>query len=103
MGERAAFVNLLKNRSDRSNICNMRISAHNLAIERGRYFNILREERIFEICKCGSIEDEKHLIHCTAYSDQRVQYETKLSNLSCNYSSFDESKKLHVFLNSSST
>ena len=37
MNERAAYVDALRNRSDRSSLCKLRVSAHNLAIERGRY------------------------------------------------------------------
>jgi hypothetical protein len=45
MGQRPHYVNTLKNRYDRSVICKIRISAHSLMIERGRYFNINKNER----------------------------------------------------------
>ena len=47
----------------RKNITKMRISDHNLFIEKGRYSNIPRDERTCSSCKV--VEDEKHfLIEC---------------------------------------
>ena len=44
----------------------LRISAHDLQIERGRYANIAREDR--KCRKCGVVEDELHFLNdCTHY------------------------------------
>jgi hypothetical protein len=37
------------------------ISAHSLEIEKGRYYNIPRENRVCLSCKAGKVEDELHL------------------------------------------
>jgi hypothetical protein len=62
MGQRPHYVNTLKNRNDRAAVCKIRISAHSLMIERGKYFNINKNERHCSICKTGQVEDENHFI-----------------------------------------
>jgi hypothetical protein len=46
----------------RQSICKIRVSAHSLNIETGRYKNIIRPERKCTNCSKGDIEDEKHFI-----------------------------------------
>jgi hypothetical protein len=48
----------------RQSICkiHVRVSAHSLNIETGRYKNIIRPERKCTNCSKGDIEDEKHFI-----------------------------------------
>jgi hypothetical protein len=45
-------------------ICSVtvRVSAHPLNIETGRYKNIIRSERKCRNCSEGDIEDEKHFV-----------------------------------------
>ncbi len=53
-------------------ITKLRISAHDLLIERGRYFRpkIPREQRL--CTTCNKVEDEEHfLLFCTKYSTLR--------------------------------
>jgi hypothetical protein len=46
-------------------ITKLRISEHNLSIEKGRHLNIPREQRLYSHCKC--IDDKKHfLLHILA-------------------------------------
>ena len=50
----------------RKALCRLRISAHELQIERGRYANIAREDR--KCRTCGVVEDELHFLNdCTRY------------------------------------
>ena len=50
----------------RKALCRLRISAHDLQIERGRYANIAREDR--KCRTCGVVEDELHFLNdCTRY------------------------------------
>ena len=49
IGEHAPYVDSLKNKSDRSVLCKLRLSSHNLAIESDRYFIIPRMDRICEV------------------------------------------------------
>jgi hypothetical protein len=49
-------------------ITKLRISEHNLLIEKGRHSIIPIEQRLCSHCKC--IDDEKHfLLHCTINSE----------------------------------
>ena len=43
-------------------ICEMRISAHNLNIETGRFYNLDRHERMCSMCNLNVVEDEYHFI-----------------------------------------
>ena len=50
----------------RKALCRLRISAHDLQIERGSYANIVREDRKRKTC--GVVEDELHFLNdCTGY------------------------------------
>ena len=53
-------------------IAKIRMSAHKLNIELGRYNNIERSERICILCDAKEIEDEYHfIIQCPRYSNLR--------------------------------
>jgi hypothetical protein len=67
------YVHML-NRNLRSPFCKLRVSAHQLMIEKGRYVTprIPPENRICRICDLNAVEDEFHFImKCTAYNDIR--------------------------------
>jgi hypothetical protein len=52
------------------NIYGIYVSAHELAIEKGRYSNVPRSNRFCNACNANLIEDEEHfLLHCTAYTE----------------------------------
>ena len=52
-----------------------RLSSHQLMIERGRYTNIPKEERICKFCNSQAIENEYHfLMTCDLYKDLRNKY-----------------------------
>jgi hypothetical protein len=46
----------------RSILCKIRLSAHNLAIERGRHLGLHTSDRICTICKTGDVEDESNFL-----------------------------------------
>ena len=78
MGQRPHYVNTLKNRNDRAAVCKIRISAHSLMIERGRYFN--KNERHCPICKTEQVEDENHFIlKCKRFEQIRLKFDDKVS------------------------
>ena len=54
---RAQYVDSISYRSDRSVLSKMIISAHNLAVEKGRYAGIPRHDRICEVCNTGPKEN----------------------------------------------
>ena len=52
-----------------------RLSSHDLAIERGRYENLNRSERICKLCNSKSVECEYHfLLVCPFYRELRQKY-----------------------------
>jgi hypothetical protein len=55
-------VDILRNKTERSILCKIRLSAHNLAIERGRHFGLHTSDRICTICKTGDVENESHFL-----------------------------------------
>ena len=72
------YLESITNAAHRYRTTRLRISAHDLEIEKGRYSNTPREERICKWCS-GSltmdnsyIEDEAHLLYyCDLYADAR--------------------------------
>ena len=56
-------------------ICKMLISAHNLNIETGRFYNLDRHERVCSMCNLNVVEDKYHFIlQCENYIDVRRKY-----------------------------
>lgn len=81
-------------------ITKLRISEHNLLIEKGRHLNIPREQRLCSHCKC--IDDEKHfLLHCTINSELRSSFLNILNNENQIFNNLSESEKLSYILNPS--
>ena len=71
-----SYLDLVRNSIHRHHTTKLRISAHDLEIESGRYSNIPREERICKWCARSRgdkiIEDEKHILYdCDLYVDAR--------------------------------
>ena len=65
---------MIKSRKKRQNLTKIRISAHKLEIEIGRYTRppVIASERYCKICNKSEVEDEKHfLLSCEKYSEQR--------------------------------
>ena len=81
---RPSYVDILKNKNERAMLSKMRVSAHKLAIESGRYTRIKtpKRERLCTVCNSGEIEDEEHfLLNCNAYTSIRHGFLTKLVNM----------------------
>ena len=82
---RAQYVDSISYRSDRSVLAKIRISAHNLTVEKGRYTGILRHDRICKVCNTGSIENEQHfLLECPAYKLLCEDFILKLEKVAIN-------------------
>ena len=76
---RPYYVDILKNKNERAMLSKLRISAHKLAIEGGRYLNIPKNERICTACYSGEVEDEEHFIlNCSLYEPLRQDLCSKL-------------------------
>ena len=81
---REAYLNDTKGFSRRYNTTQLRISAHDLEIERGRYANVPRDERICTWCNTSMgakiVEDESHMLYeCDMYEDIRAKLITRLN------------------------
>ena len=56
-------------------ICKMHISAHNLNIETGRFYDLDGHERVCSMCNLNVVEDEYHyILQCEKYIDVRRRY-----------------------------
>ena len=61
-------------RKKATNLAQLRTSAHNLAIETGRYARpaVPSSERKCKMCDLDEVEDEVHFVNrCTAYEEDR--------------------------------
>jgi hypothetical protein len=70
-----------RERSTRSDFCKLRVSAHNLHIEKGRHQSQYKpvNQRTCMKCNNGDVESEVHLmLYCSHYRDER---ETMFDNL----------------------
>jgi hypothetical protein len=69
------YIDILNLRKFRYIYVNFRIGSHDLEIEKGRYNNTIRENRICKLCDTNTVEDEYHfLLNCNYYSDLRAAY-----------------------------
>ena len=85
----------------RKNFSKLRISAHTLQIEAGRYTRPKTpvELRKCTICKSNSVEDESHFIlDCSYYSEQRTQLFNDLSCIHSGFTQFDKPEKFNFIM-----
>ena len=66
------YLTMLSDSRIRSSVSKMRLSSHNLMIEKGRHLNLNVEDRLCQKCNMDLVEDEFHSIMiCTAFSHKR--------------------------------
>lgn len=96
---RPPYVDICKYKADRSTLCKYRISAHSLAIERGRYKNIPKNNRICLKCTNSEIENEEHFfINCPSFINFRQEFLLKIKNqLNKNITSITKNNLFFVF------
>ena len=58
------YLDFITNKKYRTSLTRFRLSSHKLEIERGRYNNILRENRKCKMCNGNAIENEYHFLAC---------------------------------------
>ena len=94
------YLSVLQNFEHRRNVARLRLSAHRLQIERGRYQGVLRHDRICLRCTSGEVDDEKHfLFSCSCNSDMRTSLYNTIK-LSClNFNSLSTNNKFIWLLN----
>ena len=99
---RSAYVDILRNKTEGSILCKIRLSAHNLDSERGRHLGLHTSDRICTKCSTGDVENESHfLFKCEKYSNYRRSFQCNiLSILQKNHLS--ENQMLNFFVNSNS-
>ena len=81
---RSAYVDILRNKTERSILYKIRLSAHNVTIERGRHLGLHTSDRICTICKTGDVENESHfLFKCEKYSNYRRSFQYNILSKNC--------------------
>jgi hypothetical protein len=94
------YLSIIKNFEQRRRLSKLRISAHKLQIEIGRYQGTLRENRICCRCTSGQVEDEIHyLLHCTCHANHRESFTTYLTSECQNFQNLDDKCKLIWIIN----
>ena len=72
--EMEKYLLCVKNFKLRKLLTKLRLSSHDLYIEKGRYSNVPREKRICNMCNLQCVETEEHFIlHCPFYQEERVK------------------------------
>ena len=77
----------------------LRISAHNLFIERGRYTRppIPADQRICATCPGSKVEDEIHFMtECSVHSTEREQLYKNIIDMCPNFESLQPKQKFYV-------
>ena len=86
------YIDCVTNIKHRLALTRFRCSAHNLAIEEGRYRNIPRENRICTFCNMNFVETEYHfLLVCPYYREIRNEC---LPNYYCSWPSIHKFKSI---------
>ena len=81
----------------RRSITRLRISAHRLKIETGRYIKLDRSERlkVCDKCSAGAVEDGQHfLIECSKFNEYRNNL---FQTVNCNNKNFSKLDNFHKF------
>ncbi|NRB81925.1 MAG: reverse transcriptase family protein [Saccharospirillaceae bacterium] len=99
--QKEPYLDNIKNASNRYRTTRLRISAHDLEIEHGRYKGIPREERICKWCKLSLsgkyIEDECHVLYkCDLYGELRTKLINTLNKSPNIEDSSSTSSYLHI-------
>ena len=83
----------------RKPICRLRVSAHSLLIEMGRYYTP-RTERICQNCMRNEIEDEEHfIIRCDKFTKAREELFELISSKIKEFTHLQDKKTLFWILN----
>lgn len=88
------YLEVIKNSDVRKCFTQFRLSAHQLAIERGRYKNIKSGDRICKYCHVNETENEVHfLINCPKYSIVRTKLFSYIEKLCKNFKDLTNENK----------
>ena len=95
------YIHTVNNRNQRCWLTRLRISAHNLNIERGRYTQPITpiQNRICQFCDKSCVDDEVHfLLHCETFDIKRQCLFGKMSSCRNDFLALSESKKVATLL-----
>ena len=96
------YCNIIDNANHRKALCRLRISAHPLRIETGRYgaHRIDRSLRICKLCSIGEVEDEEHfLLRCKRFEQQRKGLMEKVIEGCVNFANLSHPDQTFYLLN----
>ena len=95
------YISLVNNRNQRCQLSRVRISAHNLAIERSRYSTeyIPPEMRKCTYCTLECTDSEVHfLTQCPTFEFKRNCYKGKMKSVGINIDSYDSYSQAAIML-----
>ena len=76
------YLNVIKVKEFRVNLCRFRCSNHNLMIESGRHLGLKRDDRLCPFCIIPSVENEFHFcLVCPFYTQLRTDILPRYYNL----------------------
>ena len=98
------YLTCMKNPDQRKALCRLRISAHRLQIETGRYSKTPRSERFCKKCCTNEIEDETHfLCECQKLETHRNKLWSVVKQKCPNFVNLPKESKIIFLLNNENT
>ena len=98
------YLSIVQNFNLRRSLTRLRLSAHQLAIEKGRYMGIPRHNRVCPRCSSGEIEDEMHfLFNCNSLKNERHKLISIIDNNCINFTKLDIKSKLIWLMSNENT
>ena len=102
--KKEVYLQCIKNRDVRKCLTQFRISAHQLAIERGRYKKIKTDERFCKYCQAKEVEDEIHfLMKCQMFACERDKLFSYIEKACRNFQYLSEENKFLWLMTSEDT
>ena len=94
------YLSIVRSFEHRKNITRLRISAHKLQIEVGRYQGILLHNRVCHRCSTGEIDDEIHyLSKCVKFTHERAELNDQITLICQSINNLDDNNRLLWILN----
>ena len=94
------YLSILRSPEHRKNFARLRISAHRLRIEQGRYQGTPRQNRICLRCNSPEVDDEKHfLFSCKSCVLKRNAMDNAINCICPNFRLLSQNDKLIWLLN----
>ena len=88
------YLSVIQNFELRKYLTRLRLSAHSLRIEKGRYQGIPRHSRTCLRCSSGAVEDEIHfLLNCCSLDNNRSKLLTCISKNCVNFQKLNETEQ----------